>query len=344
MPDPTFGKSLAPQRLSSRVILGLAFAGNPGFAGLLCHLCHLCHLESLRHYQRPQLRVRGQSVGVVSTRPFKPSTLSAGGASWIWVDIDGSARTSVSGTLVDGGECTAAGAWAGRVVLCQRGTVSFAEKVASVAAGGGAGAAIYNNAPGGFAGTINGSSAIPAVSMSDTDGAAALARVGNVATLDSTAGVGNGYEAYDGTSMATPHVAGVAALVWSLNPTRSAADIREALQLTAIDKGAAGQGNAYGFGIVQAKAAHEWLQTPVVETAPALASVSAVRKKGKTYARLNWSGGSSSQVDVRRDGVVVHTTANDGSTDDGPLDSGSYGYQLCVAGSATCWGTVVLNF
>lgn len=294
--------------------------------------------------QNSDVELAAPGVGVVSTTPFKASTLSAGGASWIGTDIDGSARTSVNGVLVDGGDCTTSGAWAGRVVLCQRGTNSFAEKVANVVSGGGVGAAVYNNAPGGFAGTLNGTSTIPAISISDADGAAALGRLGNIATLDNTAGVGNGYEAYDGTSMATPHVAGVAALVWSLNPTRSAADIREALQLTAIDKGAPGRDNAYGFGIIQAKAAHELLQTPVVVTAPTLNGVTSVRKKGRTYARLSWAGGSSAQVDVRRDGVVVQTTANDGSTDDGPLNSGSYGYQVCAAGTSTCSTTVVFSF
>ncbi|MCB1995112.1 MAG: S8 family serine peptidase, partial [Rhodoferax sp.] len=155
--------------------------------------------------QNSDVELAAPGVGVVSTTPFKASTLSAGGASWIGVDIDGSARISVNGALVDGGDCTASGAWAGRVVLCQRGTNTFAEKVANVAAGGGTGAAIYNNVPGGFAGTLNGTSTIPAISISDADGAAALGRLGNIATLDNTAGVGNGYEAYDGTSMATPH-------------------------------------------------------------------------------------------------------------------------------------------
>ncbi|MCP5285178.1 MAG: S8 family serine peptidase [Burkholderiaceae bacterium] len=294
--------------------------------------------------QNSDVELAAPGVGVVSTTPFKPSTLSAGGSSWVGTDIDGSARTSVSGNLVNGGDCSAVGAWAGRVVLCQRGTISFAQKVANVVSGGGVGAAIYNNEPGGFAGTLNGSSTIPAISLSDTDGDEALGRIGNAATLDNTAGVGNGYEAYDGTSMATPHVAGVAALVWSLNPTRSAADIREALQVTAIDKGAAGRDNAYGFGIIQAKAAHAWLQAPVAETAPTLTAVSSVRKKGKAYARLNWSGGSCTQVDVRRNGVVVQTTANDGSTDDGPLNSGSYGYQVCVPDTGICSATAVLNF
>lgn len=294
--------------------------------------------------QNADVELAAPGVGVVSTTPFRPSTLSAGGASWIGANIDGSARSSASGTLANGGDCTAVGAWSGRVVLCQRGTNSFAEKVANVLAGGGVGAAIYNNAPGGFAGTLNGTSAIPALSMSDTDGAAALTNVGSAATLDNVAGVGNGYEAYDGTSMATPHVAGVAALVWSLNPTRTASEIRDALQRTAVDLGAAGRDNAYGFGLVQAKAAHALLQTPVVATPPVLSSVTAVRKKGKSYARLSWTGGSSSQVDVRRDGSVVQTTANDGSTDDGPLNSGSYGYQVCLQGTSTCSATVVFSF
>lgn len=64
-----------------------------------------------------------------------------------------------------------------------------------------------------------------------------------------------GYEAWSGTSMATPHVAGVAALVWNRVPSATASDIRDALNRTALDLGAAGRDTATGYGLVQAKAA-----------------------------------------------------------------------------------------
>lgn len=64
-----------------------------------------------------------------------------------------------------------------------------------------------------------------------------------------------GYNSISGTSMASPHVAGVAALVWSNHPQCSAAQIRSALNRTAQDRGTAGRDTSFGFGIVQAKAA-----------------------------------------------------------------------------------------
>lgn len=67
------------------------------------------------------------------------------------------------------------------------------------------------------------------------------------------------YNSISGTSMASPHVAGVAALVWSNHPTCTAAQIRAALTATAQDRGAVGRDTSFGFGIVQAKAAHDRL-------------------------------------------------------------------------------------
>ena len=59
--------------------------------------------------------------------------------------------------------------------------------------------------------------------------------------------------------MASPHVAGVAALVWSQHTTCTNNDIRNALHASAKDLGAAGRDNAYGYGLVQAKAAVDYL-------------------------------------------------------------------------------------
>jgi Subtilisin-like serine proteases len=70
---------------------------------------------------------------------------------------------------------------------------------------------------------------------------------------------GGGYRRFDGTSMACPHVAGVAALVWSNFPQKSAAEIRQALTKSATDLGPSGRDNIYGYGLVQADRAYQLL-------------------------------------------------------------------------------------
>ncbi|BBN83391.1 hypothetical protein PA25_33760 [Pseudoalteromonas sp. A25] len=69
----------------------------------------------------------------------------------------------------------------------------------------------------------------------------------------------NGYKSISGTSMATPHVSGVAALVWSHFPNCTNDEIRKVLNNTAKDKGTAGRDTSYGYGIVQAKAAYDYI-------------------------------------------------------------------------------------
>ncbi|MCO7223021.1 S8 family serine peptidase [Pleionea sp. CnH1-48] len=69
----------------------------------------------------------------------------------------------------------------------------------------------------------------------------------------------NRYGNFSGTSMATPHVSGVAALVWSHFTQCSAVEIRNALNATAEDLGSAGRDQAYGHGLVQAKDAYDYL-------------------------------------------------------------------------------------
>lgn len=59
--------------------------------------------------------------------------------------------------------------------------------------------------------------------------------------------------------MAAPHVSGVAALVWSRFPSLSAIQIQRVLELTATDLGSTGRDNFYGYGLIDAKAAYDYL-------------------------------------------------------------------------------------
>lgn len=67
------------------------------------------------------------------------------------------------------------------------------------------------------------------------------------------------YASASGTSMATPHVSGVAALVWSNAPHCSSTEIGQALKASALDLGSPGWDYKYGTGEVQAKAALDYI-------------------------------------------------------------------------------------
>lgn len=62
------------------------------------------------------------------------------------------------------------------------------------------------------------------------------------------------YAELNGTSMACPHVAGVAALVLSVAPNLTPAQVKALLESTAIDVGTPGRDNLFGHGLVDAAA------------------------------------------------------------------------------------------
>ena len=227
--------------------------------------------------QNKDVEIAAPGVGVLSTVPwrdvntatFADATEVSGG------HIQYSARTAgKSGVLVDGGLCDSVGSWAGAVVLCQRGSISFYDKVRNVQSAGGVAAVIYNTSSsdatcGDFSGTLGdgNSSTIPAIGVSCDDGTYARGKVHENVTVVSQLFIpDSGYAAWDGTSMATPHVSAVAAMVWSCHPTASHQTIRDTMNATAKDKGPAGRDTAYGYGIVQAKAAVDRLGASVLCT------------------------------------------------------------------------------
>ena len=75
-----------------------------------------------------------------------------------------------------------------------------------------------------------------------------------VATLSTvlTADDPSGYARFSGTSMAAPHVAGVAALVWADRPSLDVAELEAVLRAGATDLGDAGRDDHYGSGEVDA--------------------------------------------------------------------------------------------
>ncbi|MCI0402592.1 MAG: S8 family serine peptidase [Acidobacteria bacterium] len=270
-------EEMAFRDLYNQGILSVAAAGNAGttqksYPASYPSVISVAAIDSNKvvagfSQKNDDVELAAPGVAVLSTVPWlDENSLTSGGTTWTGSYIDGAARTGgTSATLfgASGDQCTSAsGAYSGKIVLCQRGTNSFAQKVSNVQSAGGAGVAIYNNVAsdpscGVFLGTLNGTSTIPAIGLSCADGAAALGQSGNSSTVVSqfTANA-SGYEAWDGTSMATPHVSGVAALVWSNHLTCTNDQIRTALQNTAQDLGAAGKDNSYGYGLVQAAAAN----------------------------------------------------------------------------------------
>lgn len=60
---------------------------------------------------------------------------------------------------------------------------------------------------------------------------------------------------FNGTSAAVPNVVGVCSLVWSVNPSLTATQVKSILATTAYDLGAPGYDTVYGYGLVNADTA-----------------------------------------------------------------------------------------
>ncbi len=72
--------------------------------------------------------------------------------------------------------------------------------------------------------------------------------------------LGSTYKTLSGTSMASPHIAGAAALLLSICPTCSSFEIRDLINETAIDLGEQGKDILFGYGLVDLTSAVEKLQ------------------------------------------------------------------------------------
>ena len=328
--------------LYSKGILSIAAAGNDGntaysYPASYSSVMSVAAIDSSMvvasfSQQNDQVEIAAPGVGVLSTVPYiDESTVTVNGITYAGGHIEYSARGSASGALVDGGLCDATGAWSGKVVLCQRGVISFYDKVMNVQNSGGAAALIYNNVEGDFLGTLGDgySSTIIALSLSQENGSLLLPQVGQNAAVTSILHTNvSGYEYYDGTSMATPHVSAVAALVWSAKPDATNAEIRAALTESALDLGEPGRDNAYGYGLVQAKAALTYLTGGVSLPAMHVSDLDGVSTLVRTNA---WK--ATVTITVRDAGGL----AVSGAVVTGTWSGGTTGTATCTTGTnGTC--------
>lgn len=146
----------------------------------------------------------------------------------------------------------------GKFALISRGEINFSEKVKNAIKAGAVGAIIYNNAPGLIQGALTDDGSVLPIGVfmiEQTVGQELLRVIGTgkqvTATLQTVA---TDYAAFDGTSMATPHVSGVVALMKAANKALTGAQVKEILKRTATPL-SPNSANELGAGIVNAEAA-----------------------------------------------------------------------------------------
>jgi len=155
------------------------------------------------------------------------------------------------------------------------------------------------------------------------------------------------YTIASGTSMATPHIAGAMALLWSAIPSlqnqidasRTALDNAAHFISSTLCGTAGPPNNVYGWGRVDILAA-------VTSGTPITLSAAKRKVGGINTVRLTWSGATSTNIDVYRNGVVVATVANTGTYTDSTGDTGRarYTYKVCEAGTSSCSNDVIVTF
>jgi len=181
-------------------------------------------------------------------------------------EISGSPKSSLTGSFVYCGLGKPAefpSTVRGNIALIKRGELKFGEKVKNAKAAGAVGVVIMNHDTSAMNWTLIGDDPADkvydwplAVGVSLADGTWLQQHSGDSITVTFRA---DDYGMMSGTSMATPHVAGVAALAWSVAPSATAKQVRQALLATAHDLGTAGFDPVFGNGLADATDAAKML-------------------------------------------------------------------------------------
>ncbi|MCB0419525.1 MAG: S8 family serine peptidase [Bdellovibrionales bacterium] len=144
----------------------------------------------------------------------------------------------------------------GKVALISRGEINFADKVKNAMARGAVGVVIFNNQPGLITGSLTSDGSVvdvPVVMIEESIGTAIATNLnrGHQQTVQ-IATIRTSHQAMSGTSMATPHVSGVVALIKATNRNLTVEQVRQILHGSAHKLGAAKE---YGAGLTNAEAA-----------------------------------------------------------------------------------------
>ena len=233
---------------------------------------------------------------------FRKRVISKVAGNYVVNNIDGSASGDLASCTISGSSYSCSNV-NGNICLAERNDNQKGSNYPEInpakacADAGAAGIIVYGNTdrPGlqnPFLVDANADITVPTVSVDRALGQQLMGQLGSSATL--TINGSQDYAYYNGTSMATPHVAGVAALVWSNNPNCTADNVRSALKSTAVDLETAGRDNKTGYGLVQAKAASDALADNCGGTTTPPTGVTALENG---VAQTNLSGSAGDQLE-----------------------------------------------
>jgi serine protease len=222
--------------------------------------------------QGPQMDLVAPGVNVLSSVPVGTT-----GGGWIrradgsilpGIAVEGAPYAAINGEYVYCGNGVNPSDYPasvrGKIALVKRGpstnttTATHANKVRNAKQAGAIGVVIFTDERAMSAATLlavddptswtHDFQFLPTIGLPDNAAGEALAaqKTGTLSFLTEA----DSYDRYQGTSMSAPHVAGAAALLWSMAPSATPDQVRKALVDSASDLGPAGMDNTYGYGLL----------------------------------------------------------------------------------------------